>query len=72
MGCSSMAGSYPLLIDSSYVPLSKSDEKLNAEKYNTGGALAPALYIARAREAPERRQGTPLDPLACLNRWTIK
>ncbi len=27
----------------SYVPLSKSDEKLMAEKYNTGGAPAPAL-----------------------------
>ena len=30
---------------SSYVPLSKSDEKLRAEKNNTGGATAPALDL---------------------------
>ena len=34
---------YPLWMDSPYVPLSKSDEKLSAEKNNTGGARAPAL-----------------------------
>ncbi len=30
-------------MDSPYVALSKSDEKLRAEKNNTGGAPAPAL-----------------------------
>ena len=44
MGCSSMACSMSgslAVLDSSYVPLSNSDEKKN----NTGGAPAPALPI---------------------------
>ncbi len=39
MGCSSMEGS----MDSSYGPLSKSDEKLRAEKNNTGDPPAAGL-----------------------------
>ena len=34
---------YPLWMDSSYVPLSKSDEKPRAHKIITGGPPAPAL-----------------------------
>ena len=34
---------YLLWVDSPYVALSKSDEKLSAEKNITGGAPAPAL-----------------------------
>ncbi len=34
-----------LWIESSYVPLSNSAEKLRAEKNNTGGAPAPALKL---------------------------